>query len=189
MTEFVVTRLKGAEHRDWMMSRTSLRRAIITGELSIPSLVEVVSNIVGVWPLIVVYLKETGGKTDGDSLVVNYIRHIFYCICNFTPSSGCLLFRRRESMARSEFCLFHLILEICKSNFLHFPHLAHVGTYTFRKKLLGDSRKLVAMFLVSSFETVGFFTALSLLCPCGIGWASFLVFGGLVWAAEFYFSV
>ena len=70
MTEFIVTRLKGAEHRDWMLSRTSLRRAIITGELSMPSLVEVVSNIVGVWPLIVVYLKETGRKTDGDSLVV-----------------------------------------------------------------------------------------------------------------------
>ena len=70
MTEFIVTRLKGAEHRDWMMSRTSLRRAIITGELSMPSLVEVVSNIVGVWPLIVVYLKETGRRTDGDNIVV-----------------------------------------------------------------------------------------------------------------------
>ena len=70
MTEFIVTRLKGAEHRDWMMSRSSLRRAIITGELSMLSLVEVVSNVVGVWPLIVVYLKETGRKTDGDNLVV-----------------------------------------------------------------------------------------------------------------------
>ena len=67
MTEFIVTRLKGAEHRGWILSRSSLRRAIITGELSMPSLVEVVSNIVGVWPLIVGYLKETGGKTDGDS--------------------------------------------------------------------------------------------------------------------------
>ena len=70
MTEFFVTRLKGTEHGDRMMSRCSLRRAIITGELSMPSLVEVVSNIVGVWPLIVVYLKQTGRKTDGDSLVV-----------------------------------------------------------------------------------------------------------------------
>ena len=64
MTEFIVTRRKGAEHRDWMMSRSSLRCAIITGELSMPSLVEVVSNIVGVWPLIVVYIKDTGRKTD-----------------------------------------------------------------------------------------------------------------------------
>ena len=70
MTEFIVTRLRGAEHRDWMMSRSSLRHAIITGELSMPSLVEVVSNIVRMWPLIMFYLRETGGKTDGDSLVV-----------------------------------------------------------------------------------------------------------------------
>ena len=70
MTEFIIRRLKGSEHRDWMMSRSSLRRAIITGELSMPSLVEVVSNTVGVWPLFVVYLKETSRKTDGDSLVV-----------------------------------------------------------------------------------------------------------------------
>ena len=66
MTKFFVTRPKGAEHRSWMMSRSSLRRAIITGELSMPSLVEVISNIVGVWPLIVVYLQETGRKTDGN---------------------------------------------------------------------------------------------------------------------------
>ena len=70
LTEFIVTRLKRAEHHDWKMSHSSLRRAIITGELSMPSLVEIVSNIVGVWPLIVFYLKETGRKTGGDSLVV-----------------------------------------------------------------------------------------------------------------------
>ena len=52
MTEFIVTPLKVAEHRDWMMSLSTLRRAIITGELSMPSVDEVVSNIVGVWPLI-----------------------------------------------------------------------------------------------------------------------------------------
>ena len=100
MTEFIVTRLKGAEHRDWMMSRTSLRRAIITGELSMPSLVEVVSNIVGVWPLIVVYLKETGRKTDGDSIVVCYILQ-FVSFSISTPPCCCFLFRRRESMAIS----------------------------------------------------------------------------------------
>ena len=70
MTELIVTRLKGAENCDWVMSRSSLCRAIITGGLSVPSFVEVVSNIVGVWPLIVVYLKKTGRKTDADSLVV-----------------------------------------------------------------------------------------------------------------------
>ena len=70
MTEFIVTRLNGAEHRDWMQSRQSLRRAIETGDLSLPGLVDVVSNIIGVWPLIVSYLKETGKKDSGDSLVV-----------------------------------------------------------------------------------------------------------------------
>ena len=72
MTEFIVTRLKGAEHRDWMQSRQSLRRAIETGDLSLPGLVDVVSNIIGVWPLIVSYLKKTGKKDSGDSLVVRF---------------------------------------------------------------------------------------------------------------------
>ena len=87
MTEFIVTRLKGAEHRDWMQSRQSLRRAIETGDLSLPGLLDVVSNIIGVWPLIVSYLKETGKKDSGESLVVwfflrvtfSYIAHIHLC--------------------------------------------------------------------------------------------------------------
>ena len=56
MTESIVTRLKGAEHSDWMTLRSGLRH--------------VANNIVGVCPLIVVYLKETGRKTEDDSLVV-----------------------------------------------------------------------------------------------------------------------
>ena len=48
MTEFIVARLKGAEHRDWMQSRQSLRRAIETGVLSLPGLLDVVGNIIGV---------------------------------------------------------------------------------------------------------------------------------------------
>ena len=35
-----------------------------------PGLVYVVANLVGVWPLVVSYLKETGRKDDGDCLVV-----------------------------------------------------------------------------------------------------------------------
>ena len=70
MTEFIVTRLEGAEHRDWMQSRQLLRRAIETGGLSLLGLVDVVSNSNGVWSLIVSYLKETGKKDSGDSLVV-----------------------------------------------------------------------------------------------------------------------
>ena len=91
MTDFILTRLKGAELRDWMMSRSSLRRAIITGELSMPSLLKVVSNIVGVWSLIVFYLKETGRKTDGDRLVVTYILLFISVSSSFSCSSSCFV--------------------------------------------------------------------------------------------------
>ena len=71
MTEFIVNRLKGAETRgDWLSSRPALKKAILTNDLSMPHLVDVVANIIGVWPLIVSYLKETGRKDGGDSLVV-----------------------------------------------------------------------------------------------------------------------
>ena len=70
MIEFIVNRSKGAETRDWMSSRPTLKNDILTNALSMPHLVDVVANIIGVWPLIVSYLKETGRKDDGDSLVV-----------------------------------------------------------------------------------------------------------------------
>ena len=70
MTEFNVNRLKGAETQDWKFSRPSLKKAIPTNDLGMPHLVDVVANIIGVWPLIVSYFKETGRKDDGDSLVV-----------------------------------------------------------------------------------------------------------------------
>ena len=70
MTEFIVNRLKGAETPNWMSSRPALKKAILTNDLSKPHLVDVVANIIGVWPLIVSYLKETGRKDNGDSLVV-----------------------------------------------------------------------------------------------------------------------
>ena len=63
MKEFVINRLKGAETRNWMASRPALRKAIITNDLSMPGQVDVVPNIIGVWPLVVSYLKETGLKT------------------------------------------------------------------------------------------------------------------------------
>ena len=70
MTKFLVTRLKGSEHCDWMQSRQSLRKAIETRYLSLPGLVHIVSNIIGVWPLIDYYLKKTGKRDNGESLVV-----------------------------------------------------------------------------------------------------------------------
>ena len=72
MTEFILIRLKGAETRDWMSSRSALKKAILTNDLSMPHLVDVVANIIGVWHLIVSCLKETGRKDDGDSPVVRY---------------------------------------------------------------------------------------------------------------------
>ena len=70
LTEFVVNCLKRAETRDWMASCPALRKAIITNDLSMSELVNVLAKIVKVWPLIVSYLKETGRKDGGDSLVV-----------------------------------------------------------------------------------------------------------------------
>ena len=72
MTEFVANRLKGAETREWMVSCPALRNALITNDLSMPGLVHVVAKIVGVWPLVVSYLEDTGRKDDKDSLVVHY---------------------------------------------------------------------------------------------------------------------
>ena len=97
MIEFIVNRLKCAETRDWLSSRPALKKAILTNDLSMPHLVDVVANIVGVWPLIVSYLKETGHKDDGDSLVVR--SHSFWsCWCTFRTRTNCavLCFRKRE---------------------------------------------------------------------------------------------
>ena len=72
MTEFLVTRLKEANSRVWMMSPCFLRRAVITGDLSLsmPGLLKVVADSVGIWPLINSYLKKTCKKDNRGSLVV-----------------------------------------------------------------------------------------------------------------------
>ena len=69
MTKFVVIRLKWAKDQDWMQSRQSLRMALDTDDLSLHGLTDVVSNIFGVWPLIVSYPKETGMKDSDDGFV------------------------------------------------------------------------------------------------------------------------
>ena len=53
MTDFMANFLKGAETWEWMASRPALRKAILTNDLSMPSLVDSVASIVGVWPLVV----------------------------------------------------------------------------------------------------------------------------------------
>ena len=80
MTEFIVNRLKGDETRNLMSSRPALKKAILTNDLSMPHLVDFVANIIGVWPLTVSYLKETGRKDDGDSLVVRSSSCLFMLV-------------------------------------------------------------------------------------------------------------
>ena len=97
MTEFNINWLKGAETRDWMSSRPALKKAILTKDLSMLHLVDVDANIIGVWPLIVSYLKETGRKDDGDSLVVRF-PSFWSCWCTSRTRINCAVFcfGRRE---------------------------------------------------------------------------------------------
>ena len=44
MTEFIVNRLTGAETRDWMPSRPALKKVILTDDLGMPHLVDVVAT-------------------------------------------------------------------------------------------------------------------------------------------------
>ena len=81
MAEFIVNRLKRADSCDWMAFRPALKKAIISSILVMPELVDVVANIVGVWPLIVSYLKETGREVDSDKLVVTPPSSILLPLC------------------------------------------------------------------------------------------------------------
>ena len=94
MTEFVVNRLKGAETRDWMAFHDALRKAIITIDLSMPGIVHLVTNVIGVWPLVVLYLKETGRQDDGDSIVVRFST-VGFSSHHMKVLITALLFRRR----------------------------------------------------------------------------------------------
>ena len=122
MTEFIVNWLNGAEMRDWMSSRPALKKAILTNDLSVPHLVDVFANTIGVWPLIVSYLKETGRKDDGDSLVVRSSSFGHVGALSYPYLLCCVLFQKKgidgyfylDQMARMKFRLLHLLLEICK---------------------------------------------------------------------------
>ena len=96
MTEFIINRLKVAETRDWMSSRPALKKAILTNDLSMPHLVDVVANIIGEWLLIVSYLKETGRKDDGDSFVVRFSSFGRVGALSYPYLLCCVSFRRRE---------------------------------------------------------------------------------------------
>ena len=83
-----MNRLKGAKSCYGMACRQSLKKAIITSSLAMPERVEIVANFVGLWPLRVLYLKETGGKANGVRVVVRF----FPLDCISTSSSPCILF-------------------------------------------------------------------------------------------------
>ena len=119
LTEIIVNRLKGAETRDWMSSRPALKKAILTNDLSMPHLVDVVANIIGVWPLIVSYLKETGCKDDGDSLVLRS-SSFWSCCCSFPypHSLCCVCFRRRGLTGTSTWTKWHEGSSVCCISFL-----------------------------------------------------------------------
>ena len=122
MTEFIVNRLKVAETRDWTSSHPALKKAILTNDLSMPHLFDVVANITNVWPLIVSYLKETGRKDNGDSLVVRFsffgrvgsFSYPYFLCCVLFQKKGIDGYFYLDQMARMKFRLLHLLLEICK---------------------------------------------------------------------------
>ena len=70
LTECNVNRLKEAVVCDWMASCPTLKKSIITSNLAMPQVIELVTDFERGMPLIVLYLKEKGLKDDGDSLVV-----------------------------------------------------------------------------------------------------------------------
>ena len=119
MTENEAKRPKCAETRYWMASRPALRKGIITNDLSMPGLVDVVSEIVEVRPLVVSYPRETGRKYNKDSFVLRS-SILGSLICDFTVHSLLLhsleekdervSVPHKDQLARIKFRLFHLLL-------------------------------------------------------------------------------
>ena len=134
MTEVVVNRLRGAETRHWKTCPPALRKAINTNDLSKPGLVEEVANTVGVWPLVLSYLEETGRKDDGHSLVVR-CSFVGIFFASFECTQYCFVVWKKgmdgyldhDQLARMKFRLFHLFLEVCECH-LHILSMIYVGT-------------------------------------------------------------
>ena len=137
MTEFIINRLKSSETRDWMFSRSALKKVILTNDLSMPHLVHVVAIIIGVWPLIVSYLKETGRKDDGDSLVARS-PSFWSCWCTFRTRIYCTLwcFRRRELTSTSTLIRWLEWSSICCIFFLKSEVVPYVSALSFRGHLV-----------------------------------------------------
>ena len=84
-------RFKGAEHRDWMQSWQSFRMAMEAGDLSLPGLSDVISDIIGVWPHIVFYLKETERRTAAIVLWYGVLFYLYFTHkCQYLIAFSCL---------------------------------------------------------------------------------------------------
>ena len=112
--EIIIIRLKGAETRYCMASGSALRRAILTKNLSMPHFVDVVVNIIGVWPL---FLQFT---SFSDSCIL-----IEILVFRKEGRNGKFYLNRT---ARMMFRLFRLFQEICK----FFNRVFHINIYRFR---------------------------------------------------------
>ena len=61
-----MNRLERSEDCDWMVTCLALKKDILTSNLAVPELVEVVPIVVRAWPLIETYLIETGRRGNCD---------------------------------------------------------------------------------------------------------------------------
>ena len=83
-----------------------------------------------------------------------------------------------DQIARKKICLFHLILEICKSSFLHSLRLGHVGTYAFRKLIMNFWQTCGTMRSLSSFWETWLNQDITTFYPLYVVFSNFLGFRG-----------
>ena len=96
MTGFVINRLKGAETQEQMVSRPALRRAMITNQIFLQDVVAVVAYMLGVWPQVILNIKDFRQKDEGNSLAVQFFVRTNTCCGLYSVSIVFLLFRRKE---------------------------------------------------------------------------------------------
>ena len=153
MTECIGTCLNGAKHRDWMQSRQSLQKAIETSVFSLLGLIDILSNIIGLWPLIFFHLKGTEKEDSGDGLVVCFFLqfflhncHCLLCLSCWEKSDGLVFLHRPVGQTEVQFVPFS------PWNVLNFPSAAMIVQYFAipHAFLYGDSRSKHVAILVGS---------------------------------------
>ena len=121
-------------------------------------LVDVVSNIIEVWPLVVSFLTETGGKDDGDSPVLrlsalNISGYGFTVpllqFCCLEEKVGEDRYMYLDQLTRMKFRLFHLLLDICKCS-RHVVVKDCIGYVVVLDRFVKITRNALAWFLIGS---------------------------------------